>query len=217
MKPFAYAAALACAAFTTGQAGAAGTTTVVSGTRGVTIASNGPIAQTFVATDSLLTDFAFQFASSINGTTTGAVTFSLLSGTGTAGPVFVSQTSALSGLTFRSGTTFYSVFNGSVGLTSGQTYTALLSGASANLSLLFGPNSTGTVDAYTSGVLLMNNPLDTACTTNSYCDANFRFTTAAAAVPEPASWAMLLFGFGGIGLAMRCRRRNAPFLRQSCC
>jgi choice-of-anchor C domain-containing protein len=29
------------------------------------------------------------------------------------------------------------------------------------------------------------------------------------AVPEPASWAMLLIGFGGIGMAMRSRRRAA--------
>jgi len=30
-----------------------------------------------------------------------------------------------------------------------------------------------------------------------------------AAVPEPATWAMMLVGFGGIGLAMRRRRRPA--------
>lgn len=36
--------------------------------------------------------------------------------------------------------------------------------------------------------------------------------TIQAAVPEPATWAMMLFGFGGIGLAMRRRRR--PVLAQ---
>jgi hypothetical protein len=35
---------------------------------------------------------------------------------------------------------------------------------------------------------------------------------AVAAVPEPATWAMMLIGFGGIGLAMRRRRR--PVLTQ---
>ena len=32
---------------------------------------------------------------------------------------------------------------------------------------------------------------------------------AAAAVPEPAAWALMLLGFGGIGIAMRRRRRPA--------
>lgn len=37
-------------------------------------------------------------------------------------------------------------------------------------------------------------------------DAVVRETTAANAVPEPASWMMLLAGFGAIGLALRWRR-----------
>jgi hypothetical protein len=37
-------------------------------------------------------------------------------------------------------------------------------------------------------------------------------TFTAAAVPEPATWAMMLVGFGGIGFAMRRRRR--PVLAQ---
>jgi PEP-CTERM motif len=32
-------------------------------------------------------------------------------------------------------------------------------------------------------------------------------------VPEPASWAMMLLGFGGIGFAMRRSRRNLPLPR----
>ncbi len=34
-----------------------------------------------------------------------------------------------------------------------------------------------------------------------------------AAVPEPATWAMMLVGFGGIGLTLRRRRRNASMLK----
>jgi hypothetical protein len=28
-------------------------------------------------------------------------------------------------------------------------------------------------------------------------------------VPEPATWAMMLMGFGGLGVALRARRRTA--------
>lgn len=37
----------------------------------------------------------------------------------------------------------------------------------------------------------------------------FLDAVSVAAVPEPATWAMMLLGFGGIGLAMRRRRRPA--------
>ena len=39
---------------------------------------------------------------------------------------------------------------------------------------------------------------------NDY-SGNFRFTTALSAVPEPASWAMMITGFGLVGGAMRRR------------
>jgi hypothetical protein len=33
-------------------------------------------------------------------------------------------------------------------------------------------------------------------------------------VPEPSTWAMMLLGFGGMGLAMRRRRRNGTLMQQ---
>ena len=38
-----------------------------------------------------------------------------------------------------------------------------------------------------------------------------RSSAAVAAVPEPATWAMMLLGFGGIGVAMRRRRKAVAY------
>ena len=44
-----------------------------------------------------------------------------------------------------------------------------------------------------------------------YAQSIIHFTTdEAAAVPEPATWSMLLIGFGAVGAAMRRRRRMTP-------
>lgn len=43
--------------------------------------------------------------------------------------------------------------------------------------------------------------------------ASLRYDEAAAALPEPASWAMLVGGFGLVGGALRSRRRASP----ACC
>ena len=43
--------------------------------------------------------------------------------------------------------------------------------------------------------------------------ASYSGTINFGAVPEPATWAMMLLGFGGIGMAMR-RRRQAPAFAQ---
>ena len=39
--------------------------------------------------------------------------------------------------------------------------------------------------------------------------ATYRFTAVAAAVPEPATWAMMMTGFGAIGLGLRRRSKQA--------
>lgn len=199
-------------AFGTSAASAATSVSVVSGNRGVTVLGGGPVAQTFVATDSLLTSFGFQFGSS-SAVQVANVTFSLLSGSGLGGTTLATSTTALTGLRPRNSTsyTFYDVFNGSVALTAGQTYTALLTTSSSNLSLIFGPDSTETtdLDAYLGGALIQRNTNDISCRTG-VCDANFRFTATAtpvAAVPETSTWILMLAGFGAVGTALRYRRR----------
>ncbi len=106
-----------------------------------------------------------------------------------------------------------------VAVTAGSTYTATVSATNNRLGLVYGPNvnlSTGQPiagagDAYAGGRLFSTGTQigGAICQGSaSICDANFRFTTAAAtpAVPEPATWAMMLVGFGGIGFAMRRRK-----------
>jgi hypothetical protein len=201
------AIALACSA---NAASAATTVSIVSGTRGVSVLNGGPVAQTFVATDSLLTSFGFQFGTTSAAASSANVTFSLLSGGGLSGATLATSTASLTGLQLRANPsyTFYDVFTGGVTLTTGQTYTALLTTTSATLALIFGPNSTQTTDAYAAGGLIKDNSLDRSCQTG-VCDANFRFTTTAAptvAVPETSTWLMMLVGFGTLGASLRYRR-----------
>ena len=206
------AGALALAPLST--AAEAAVSFVNSGTRAVNITGNGPVGQSFTATDAFLTDLAFQF-STINATTTGTLNFSLFAGEALSGTSLASQTTTLTGLRQRALTDFISVFTGRVALVTGQRYTAVFD-SSANVMLGFGPNSTSpTTDVYAGGRLFKSDTLDQACLGNqpsqsaSPCDANFRLTTAAAvtAVPEPSSWALLLVGFGASGIALRRRSR----------
>ena len=39
-------------------------------------------------------------------------------------------------------------------------------------------------------------------------DGDRAFTLSGGPVPEPASWALMIMGFGGVGAAMRSRRRT---------
>lgn len=214
MKRLAFAALFAAASLAPGIASAA-PITVNSGTRGVTIGGmSGPVGQSFVASDALLTSFGFQFAVANNVPDAG-VSFSLLSGAGLAGPVITTRSATLSGLSGRTPVFYDFDLTGTV-LTIGQSYTALVSSSSTRLALIFGPNlGTSGVpvsgDAYAAGALLSTRPIDSYCSTSGACDANFRTNAVAvaAAVPEPATWAMLLIGFAMVGGSARYRRRMA--------
>lgn len=192
-------------AFTGTAAQAAEFTPVQGGTASASFASSGPFEQSFVADAGLLTNFAFTFATTNRATTTGSVTFSLFAQNGDT--ALASQTTNLSGLTFRTLGGFVDVFAGSVALTAGTTYRAVLSSDSSSLAL--GYNNVG--DAYVLGALTRRTNSDAACVAGSNrCDANFRYSVQpVAAVPEPASWALMLTGFALVGGAARYRRRAA--------
>lgn len=49
---------------------------------------------------------------------------------------------------------------------------------------------------------------DSGCCAETYNLDNARFALATAPVPEPATWAMMIFGFGMIGGALRSRQRR---------
>lgn len=111
-----------------------------------------------------------------------------LGGTGTRSVDFSGSTISVtySGVSSPSADLF--VFTGFSGLT-GLT---LASADPLNISTIFNGTAIG---------LLVNSPLVDGVVI-------FDVTTATGAVPEPASWAMMLFGFGAVGSAMRAAKRG---------
>ena len=83
-------------------------------------------------------------------------------------------------------------------------------------STLFTLMSSGALDVFTLNPTLLgagNHTLTVTGNITSGPSASYSGTINFAAVPEPATWAMMLLGFGGIGMAMR-RRRQAPAFAQ---
>ncbi len=58
------------------------------------------------------------------------------------------------------------------------------------------------------GVVRFNGLVKSISWTNPTFENFYAFTIGTSAVPEPATWAMMLAGFGGLGVAMRRRRRT---------
>ena len=202
MTRFAAIALAAIVTLTATSAQAAALTEVKGGIASASIASFGPFEQSFVPTEDVLTGFAFTFGST-SRTSTGSVIFSLLDKDGNT--LVQAQKTDLTGLVFRGLGGFVDVFAGTVAVTAGQTYRARLTSDSSNVALGYGNDA----NRYEAGTLTRANNSDQACVrTPNPCDANFRFTTAAAAVvPEPATWALMFTGFALVGGAARYRRR----------
>lgn len=189
---------------------------VISGTRGATIAAFDPIGQSFTAIDSMLNSIGFQFQGLNTGDANTPLTFTLYSGEGFGGAVLATRsvtvpTSAVSSRT----PTWFDIDLGGVSTAVGQKYTGAFTATTNRAALTFGPDFniyTGQPlggDAYAGGKLISTGDPDANgyCTKSGNCDLNFRISGATAAVPEPASWAMMIAGFGFVGGTMR--RRHA--------
>ena len=190
-----------------------------SGARGVQILAFGPVGQSFTAIDSTLTSFGFQFQAFNPAVANSPVSFSLLAGAGLGGASIYAQSLTLpTTLPGRTGI-FYDFGVPDLAVTIGNVYTAVLSSASTRVGVALGPEYniyTGAPlggDAYAGGRAYFATQPFGNCTNDasSNCDLNFRVSgirAIAAAVPEPASWAMMILGLGLAGGALR-RRRSA--------
>jgi hypothetical protein len=106
------------------------------------------------------------------------------------------------------------VITSSSGNVDGSAFNYVFSGPSFSNYVIFGAHFGNQPDAGTenniSAFWLVNvgsNPTNTITITNGKGVSNAAIYGYGAPVPEPATWAMMLMGFAGIGAAMRRRRR----------
>lgn len=211
----------AFAALATALPAAAATLEVVSGPTGqraVTLSAFDPLGQSFTAFDSRLTSIGFQFQSLNPTAANDPITLQLLSGETLTGSALFSTSFTIPNSINGRTSTWFDVAVNNWAVTTGQKYTlALSTTSSVRNAIVLGPEiniNTGVPvggDAYAGGTALFaTQPYQGFCQTSGICDLNFRITavTPAGAVPEPATWALMIGGFGAIGGAMR-RRRTA--------
>ena len=221
LKSLALAASLSALAIATPAL--AGDIQVISGTTGArgTTLFNGPIGQSFTSIDSTLTSVGFQFQLFNASNANTPFTLSLLNGSGLSGTQIYSTQITLPTNVPISGLNWFDFALPNVAVAVGSAYTFVLSnGGSLRYGVVFGPEYnifTGQPlggDAYAGGqgYGLQSYP-NCPNTPASNCDLNFRVsgTTATGAVPEPATWAMMIGGFAMMGGALR-RRSTAKLV-----
>lgn len=211
------AAALAAAVPTLAPTAAGAATIQVvsgSGARSTTL-FNGPVGQSFTSIDSTLTSVGFQFQLFNTPQPNTPFTLQLLNGSGLGGTQIYSTQFTLPDTIPASGLNWYDFSLPNVAVNTGGAYTFVLSNSSLRYGVVLGPDInifTGVPlsgDAYAGGQAFgVQSYPNCPNTSASACDLNFRVsgTTATAAVPEPASWAMMLGGFALLGGALRRRR-----------
>lgn len=199
----------------------AATLEVVSGSqRGFILGAFGNSAgQSFTAIDTNLTSFGFQFSLFNAQNANVAYTFTLLNGAGLGGSTVATRSFTLPNSLTSTTPTWFDFDITGTNVTAGQTYTAVLTSSNSRFGLYMGPSiniNTGaelTGDAYAGGRAYFAQEVYPNCARTGNCDLNFRVTgtTATAAVPEPASWALMLGGFALVGGTLRRRRATLSY------
>lgn len=182
--------------------------------------TGGEFGQSFLAPGAELLTLGVQFATLNPTLPQNSVTIRLREGAGLGGPILGSLT-VLPENQPRTGPFVFSDFDFSgITLVPGAPYTITLvnNGSGGRNGIVFGPNLVNPPflpfgpDPYPDGRLFFAfgfNPCGTVSAPD--CDLNFRVVTAEmrAVIPEPASWAMLILGFGLVGSALRRRAASA--------
>lgn len=213
------AALLVASASLAATAASATNLEVVSGSqRSFILSEFGTVGQSFTALDANLTSFGFQFNALNPGNVNLPFAFNLYAGENLTGAAIKTLSFTLpTGINNRTPTWFdFDISGTSVSV--GQKYTATLSSSSSRNGVVMGPDiniNTGAEisgDAYAGGQALFTREVYSNCARTGNCDLNFRVSgnNLVGAVPETATWAMMIVGMGAIGYAMRRRSKTAP-------
>ena len=99
----------------------------------------------------------------------------------------------------------------------GEVYSFVLTTTSSRNGIVLGPeitypsNQPTSGDAYAGGTALFGRAPGYAECAQGLCDLNFRITATTPAIPEPASWALMIGGFALVGASMRRTTRTVAF------
>lgn len=219
----AFAAALS---FALPAAAQSQTLQVQSGTvspRALSIDGYDPLGQSFTAFTDTITSVGFEFTTLNPQAALETLTFDIYAGETLSGvSLFNTSFQFPASIDVRDERAWYDIAVPNLAVVRGGTYSLILRGQSSfRAALLTGPGYNSTTaqffggDAYTGGRLLSAVSTYPNCAgPTSNCDANFRVTgnIVTAAVPEPATWAMFILGFGLCGGNLRRRAARRPHL-----